>query len=322
MRHKQLIFRSCIQGRDLYGQLWLPDGKPLFLLQLVHGVNEYSDCYAEFADWLCRRGVALACHDHLPNGHSAEMNGLDQGSLPQGYGWPQLCRDTAGFSRQLSLYCPQAPLLLLGHSLGAAAVRCLLGGNGAAPGPETAAAPDYRAAVLCSPVHLQPLWGRLGRLLCRTEQLRLGPEGRCTKLQNMVLNRADRSYRAKGAEGEDMAWLSHDRQWRQAYLEDPWRNFTPSLAYCDMVLEGLRAASGRGGLSRVRRELPILLAAGSGDPLGRMGKGPHRLYQTLRRCGLDRTELHIYHGLRHELLQESQRQDVWLQLWKWMADKI
>ena len=58
------------------------------------------------------------------------------------------------------------------------------------------------------------------------------------------------------------------------------------------------------------KDLPILLDRRGQDPVGRNGKGVRRLADQLRGAGLRGVEVRLYPGARHELVDETNRDEV------------
>ena len=61
----------------------------------------------------------------------------------------------------------------------------------------------------------------------------------------------------------------------------------------------------------IPKNLPILFAAGSEDPVGNFGK--------YRAAGIRDVSLQLYTGDRHEILNESDREQVYDDLFEWLA---
>ena len=53
-------------------------------------------------------------------------------------------------------------------------------------------------------------------------------------------------------------------------------------------------------------------------PVGGMGKGVRAAYDRFRRAGVRDAELKLYPGLRHEILNEDCRAQVYDDLWEWI----
>ena len=66
-------FFICSDGHKLAYNLWLPSPNTEIkaFLQILHGMAEYSDRYAKFAEYLNKLGIAVFAADHRGHGASA-----------------------------------------------------------------------------------------------------------------------------------------------------------------------------------------------------------------------------------------------------------
>ena len=58
------------------------------------------------------------------------------------------------------------------------------------------------------------------------------------------------------------------------------------------------------------------------DPVGDYGKGVRKVYQMLRKAGVKDVEMKLYHGARHEILNETNRQQVYADVLAWCEKHI
>ena len=72
----------------------------------------------------------------------------------------------------------------------------------------------------------------------------------------------------------------------------------------------------------IPKTLPLLLAAGSDDPVGAFGKGVCKIFERYKRAGIKDITLQLYPGDRHELLNETDRQQVYEDLYLWLDERI
>jgi alpha-beta hydrolase superfamily lysophospholipase len=68
---------------------------------------------------------------------------------------------------------------------------------------------------------------------------------------------------------------------------------------------------------KLKAELPILLQAGSDDAIGGE-KGNKMLLNALKRAGIQDLELIVYHGARHEVFNETNKEEVLADLVGWL----
>ena len=64
------------------------------------------------------------------------------------------------------------------------------------------------------------------------------------------------------------------------------------------------------------------MVSGDADPVGDYGRGVQRAYESLRNAGLENITLKLYEGGRHELLNETNRDEVMQDVFRWMEETI
>ena len=77
---------------------------------------------------------------------------------------------------------------------------------------------------------------------------------------------------------------------------------------------------GRAEWSRLPRELPILVFAGELDPVGEKGKGVRKLVASMRAAGLANVTERLYADARHEMLNETNRDEVIADVLRWLDE--
>ena len=71
-------------------------------------------------------------------------------------------------------------------------------------------------------------------------------------------------------------------------------------------------------LKKLKSELPIYLIAGDQDPVSRFGRDIHALFKKLSSAGLCDVYTKTYVGGRHEMFNEINQNEVYLDLLKWI----
>ena len=70
------------------------------------------------------------------------------------------------------------------------------------------------------------------------------------------------------------------------------------------------------------KNLPVLLFAGDMDPVGNYGKGTKEVYEKMKKCGVKDIELVLYEDGRHEMLNETNKMDVYQMILNWITSKF
>lgn len=116
----------------------------------------------------------------------------------------------------------------------------------------------------------------------------------------------------------DYDWLSRDESEVDRYIADPLCGirFTPeSTESLGALRETVTAGQ---GLDRVAKELPVYVFVGDEDPINVKLTRIHTLIERYREAGLTDVTLKVYEGGRHEMLNETNRQEVVADLLAWL----
>ncbi|MGY1837533.1 alpha/beta fold hydrolase [Blastococcus sp. SYSU DS0510] len=255
---------------------WDPAGPVRGVVQLTHGMGEHLLRYEALAAALTAAGWLVVGQDH--RGHGATAGDGAWGDLGPG-GWDELVRDVGRLSAHVRAEHPDAPLVLLGHSMGSfAAQQHVLDHSG-----------ELAALVLTGTTVLD--------LIEPAVDLD-GP----TDLS--AFNAPFQPART------DYDWLSRDEAQVDAYVADPRCGF--GLAAADsrqMFLAGRQLADIE-RLRGLRDDLPVYVAVGDADPLNGRLALVQVLVDRLREAGVRDVTLQAYPGARHEVFNETNRDEV------------
>lgn len=284
-------------------------GSPRAVLQVAHGMAEHSGRYRRLAAAACARGIAVVADDH--RGHGATIDADDErGHTGDEASWRQLLRDQDTVRDEIARTWPDAPVILLGHSWGSLIVRGSL------------ARCDRRrvvGAVIMGTAGDPGPGARVARLLALAEARARGPRHPSAVLESQILA----PYNAPFAPGRTVVdWLSRDSAEVSAYLADPLCGFTCTAGFYRDLLEAGLAVSSRRAFESIPRDLPLLVASGSEDPVGGAGRGVTRIATRMRRAGVRDVTLRLYPGARHELLNETNRDEVTRDLLAWVEEHL
>ena len=115
-------------------------------------------------------------------------------------------------------------------------------------------------------------------------------------------------------------WLSRDPVEVDNYIADPLCGFEGQA-----VRNGFDRNDSRrddpARLSRIRKDLPVLIVVGDADPVHRNLDGVRYLETRWREAGVRHIDKRIYPGGRHEMLNETNRDDVMRDIVDWLGDQ-
>lgn len=272
------------QGIEITFYEW-PVAQPKASVQLVHGLGEHARRYDHVAAALNRAGYSVYADDHRGHGATGLRMKAEGIIKKQGNlgpgGMPAVFEGVRQLSHIIVGENPEEPLVLLGHSWGSMISQRLFNKY----------SDEYDAMILTGSSLLVP-----GIL----------PSSGFNKKWDKLKDKS-------GYE-----WLSRDEEVGREFLADP-KNF-PETAIQAFGITNTAKLLGVPS-KQIDSHVPILLAAGSDDPLGGE-KGNKMLLDAYRRAGAHDVELVIYHEARHEILNELNKEEVIADLIAWLDDRL
>jgi alpha-beta hydrolase superfamily lysophospholipase len=269
---------------DLFVRHWPANGRVRAVVQISHGLGEHSARYGRLAAELNAAGFEVYAHDHRGHGRSAR-DATEFGRFGPD-GWNALVDDLVTMGEAIDAHSDGAPRILLGHSMGSFAAQQYLLDHST----------DIAAAVLTGTSAIDAIFGALDA---------------DTSLDRMPGNEA--------FEGRtDFDWLSRDPAEVDRYIADPACGFSADAdALADMAEAAKRPVEGE-VLRSIRADLPILLMSGSHDPLSGAMALVELVAQRYRDAGVREVTVIGYQDARHEVFNETNRDEVTADLVDWL----
>ena len=106
-------------------------------------------------------------------------------------------------------------------------------------------------------------------------------------------------------------WLSYNEENVSKYIADPLCGFGPTNGFCYEFLKGMARLYKKKFLLKIRKDLDIFIISGEEDPVTNYGKSVGKLQQMYNKLGVKNVETKIYKGMRHEILNENNKQEVY-----------
>ena len=289
-------FLSADGVTRVHAYVWRPDiPSPRAVIQLSHGMCEYVQRYDAWARRFCAAGFIFCGNDHLGHGHTAPEEGK-LGFTATRNGADYLVKDLHTMSALMKNAYPNLPLVLYGHSMGSFAARAYLARYGS----------DLAAAVISGTAGAGQPAG-LARKLAHAVAAAKGDNHRSSFLTSLAFG----SYNKRFREEQDVnSWLTRDKSVREAYAADPFCTFVFTAAGYDTLFSLLQSVSRKDWAQKVPKTLPVMILSGDMDPVGNYGKGVKQVADRLTAAGCERVTLKLYPGGRHEMHNETNRDEV------------
>lgn len=303
--HKD-YFISEADGVKISAMAVLPEEKPYrAIVQLVHGMSEHKERYIPFMEYLAGLGYVTVIHDHRGHGGSVK----DQCDLGYMYGGgaDAMLKDIETVNRKIREGFPELPLILFGHSMGSLAVRAFTAKHDGC----------IDMLIVCGSPSNNPARG-LGKLIAKGETAIFGSRHPSRLLETLSFG----AYAAKFAgEKNKNAWICSDPEVCNAYSESELCGFTFTDDAYLALFDLMKGAYDVKHWNCTNKELPVLFISGEDDPcLGNVRKFA-RAVQAMRHAGYVDVKGKLYPGMRHEILNEKDKEKVYHDISIYMKKK-
>ncbi|MBT3312632.1 MAG: alpha/beta hydrolase [Desulfobacterales bacterium] len=289
---------------------WSPEEKVNVkgVVQIAHGMAEHGARYESFAEVLVDEGFAVYASDHRGHGKTAGSK-EEIGYFADTKGWNKVVDDMQELTTTIKKENPDLPVFIFGHSMGSFLLRnyiylygdlihgAILSGTGGDPG----------------------VLGNLAILISKLEIIRIGKKGRTKLMNKLTFGSFNKHFKPNRTEFD---WLSRDEEVVDNYINDPFcgKIFTAGF-YKDMMF-GLKQINQKSNILKTPKDLPIFLFSGDMDPVGSNGKGVIQVYNAYNSMGMRDVSYKLFHGGRHEMLNETNREEVFQDIISWINKRL
>jgi alpha-beta hydrolase superfamily lysophospholipase len=280
--------RSTVPGRDgteIATYRWEPAGPPRAVVQLTHGMGEHLLRYQHLAETLTAAGFLVQGQDH--RGHGATAGSPEAYGVLGTAGWTGLVDDIDVLVERAHDEHPDLPVVLLGHSMGSfAAQQYLL---------------DHSDRIA-------------GLVLSGTAAIDL-----LEPAMDLDAPMDLAAFNAPFAPARtDFDWLSRDAAQVDAYVADPACGFGLDVEGAKAMFAGARPGADPARLAAIREDLPVHVTVGAADPVNGQLALVDALVERLRGAGLTDVTLTVWPEARHEVFNETNRDEVEADLLAWL----
>lgn len=307
MRKEEFYFDSNCNTNKIHAVKWVPEGTPLCIVQIVHGMAEHMGRYEEFAAFLTERNILVVGEDLL--GH-----GLSMGENPPGY----FCKNNPGkvlvedmrtLKNIMRAEYPDIPYIVFGHSMGSFIVRNFIHAYGK----------EVEGAILSGTGMLPKALLNVLAVMLRITTALHGPRHISPFINKLAFGGYLKRIENPKTESD---WLTTDDEQVQIFLQDPLCGFSLTLNGFRGMEELIRGLYDREKIAVMDKDFPMYFFFGEEDPVGDYGVSAYKSCQVYKKAGMQKVHNIVYPGKRHELLHEDIREDVMQDIFEWIRKVI
>ena len=283
---KETSFKNSF-GDSLFGNEWIID-KPKGVVIIVTGMAEHSERYNDFALFLNKHYMNVISIDCYGQGKNGNL----------GHGASGFFSKFTKTVDEIALKMKDKynlPIYLFAHSMGSFIAQSYIENYH-----------NIDKIVICGTNYMGAM-GVLGFLVAKIVVRKNNKEKPAGLLNNLAIGAYEKSCKDEDSKN---AWLSYNKENYHAYDKDSLSGYHCSNGFYYEFTKGLASLNKKEKLKGINKNLPILIIGGDHDVVGKNGVGPTKLNELYHKYNLN-SELIIYKNMKHEILNEDDKMNVY-----------
>lgn len=276
-------------------------------IHILHGMAEHIGRYEEFINYLVKEGFSVSGHDHRGHGKTSQLNGK-LGHFGDNTGFDRIVEDAQEVIQYYKEKFDTTTFILIGHSMGSFIARRYAQLFG-----------KELDALVCIGTAGDPGISGAGGTVIAQLRGRLSQFDEPDQIINALVFGSFNKSVSNAKTPFD--WLATDEKTVEKYMVDPFCGFIPTTGFFIDLFEGLKNIHDTTNMQHLPKELPVLLLSGLQDPVGNKGKGIWQVANQFSNEGISNVTVQLYEGRRHEMLQETNRTDVFEFIKDWIVKR-
>ncbi len=311
MQTTNFTFLSNDGKTNIHAVKWAPDnGEYRAILQITHGMVEYIERYADFAEFLTTKGYLVVGHDHLGHGQSVAAQ-EDWGYFAEGTPSDIVVADMHKLRTLIQQENPALPYFMLGHSMGSFMLRkylCFHNDN-------------LRGAIIMGTGFIPGNITKLALSITGIFSKLFGAKHRSKFISGLAFGADYKEFDMDGSVPEK-SWLTKDVEIVKQYYNTPACCFMFTVNGYQGLFEAVNYSCNPENAAKLPKKLPLFLVSGADDPVGGLSKGVMDAYHMYEEAGIEDLTYKLYENDRHEILNETDKQVVYEDILAWANVRI
>lgn len=275
-------------GDVLYGHKWEKEGNKK-ALAIITGMAEHSARYDDFANFLNNHGFNVYSIDHYGQGKNGTLGDPNCAFFMM---------ITKTYKELIDSLKEQGyTTYLFGHSMGSFVAQNFVQNYGN----------EIEKVIICGSNGKTALYNigyRVANIVCNSKN----KNEKAKLLHNLSFSGNNKKFKK---EGNEFAWLSKNKENYEKYEKDPLCGYVCTNGFYQQFMTGLHSLHNKKLMKQINKDLQILIIAGELDPVGNYSKGVKKLEKEYVKYGVKDVKCIIYKDLRHEILNEVEKDDVY-----------
>ncbi|MDD3946502.1 MAG: alpha/beta hydrolase [Clostridia bacterium] len=286
------IKMDTFDGKRMNVSIWDEVEEIKGAIVISHGMAEHSERYDDFANFLNKNGYVVLADDH--RGH--RYNNAGAKGIVDGDSYMQTVEDMRTLV-EFAHKTYEKEVYLIGHSYGSFLSQRFI----------ELYSTKIKACILSGTAHMKNPLIMAGNAIATVQYALFGPDKTGHLIDKMSFGAYNKPFEAQG---QKFAWLSRDKDQVAKYEADEYCGYPLSIGFYKNFFKGLLSMYGE-AINNVNKDFPILIAVGSDDPVSNKSVLADKLYKFYLEKGFRNVQYKVYEGARHEILNETNKEEVY-----------
>lgn len=297
MKREKFIVRAPYDDLEIVCLAYEPETPAKGVIQIVHGMCEYKARYEEMMAYFVEHGYVAVAYDQRGHGETAKTVN-DRGWFGDKKA-EAVIQDAVQVTKEIQTRYPGLPITLFGHSMGSMVVRCYIQEHDTL----------IDKLIVCGSPSSNPLAG-VAVWLTKLIGLFKGERHRSKFLSYMSTGKGNERFPNEGPS----SWLSKNRENIDQYNADPFCGYIFTCNGYENLFNLMKNTYTKKRYKVGNPKLPIHFVSGSDDAVLGSEEQWLKSHEQLRSVGYENVSGKLYHGLRHEIHNEHERETVYADL--------
>ena len=299
---EKTIFIDGVDKNKIFLRIWDNVQNPKGIVQIIHGMAEHSERYREFAKHLNTEGYIVCADDHRGHGKSVIHEG-EFGYLGED-GFNKVVEEEHMITEFMKREYLDLPVNIFAHSFGSFVGQEYI----------TRHSNEINSIILSGSAKQDGMDIKLGYMVASVQRKLFDDRSKAKLIDKLSFG----SFNKKVENPQHkFAWLTRDINEVEKYCNDELCGFISTINFYYNLFGGLKNLYNKDKLRKINKELPILVLAGDKDPVGKYGKSILALHKQYEDLGISKAEVKLFKEGRHELLNESNKLEVYEYVSEW-----
>lgn len=301
---KDITFRfTDPEGYEIFVYRWGPpaDVAVKAVVQVEHGAAEHALRYERLARVLNKQGYVVYADDH--RGHWKTAGTMEKAGICGPDGWNWMVKDARQLTDIIKENHPELPVFLFGHSMGSMMAQQYIQNWGE----------ELAGVIICGSTGISMVDAAV------VPMAEAAAQGEAADQPSELFAGLFASVNAPFEPVKTpFDWLSRDEAEVQKYIDDPWSGFMFTNGMTYEFVKGMVNLFDPENEARIPKNLPVYVISGEMDPVGANNGVMVLVNRYKDELGIGDVSYRIYPGARHEILNETNRDEVHSDIVAWL----